>query len=156
MKKALLGILALTAVSSAAADSFGGFAGFGAGGAGLYYQTGSTTGSNLRFSLTGLNLFRGGSIGVGGEVAYLNNFSGLSLGGLDTYYGAGLGASVSVGANLGLTAYPHGLLGVRYNVTGPFNVFGEVNAGPTIGLSTGSSGLGFGFGARIGVDYQFR
>ncbi|WP_019585499.1 hypothetical protein [Deinococcus apachensis] len=152
MKKALLGILALTAVSSAAADSFGGFVGLGAGGAGLYYQTGS----NLRFGLTGLNLFRGGSIGVGGEVAYLNNFSGLSLGGLTPYYGAGLGASVSVGANLGLSAYPHGLLGVRYNVTGPFNVFGEVNAGPTLGLSTANSGIGFGFGARVGLDYQFR
>lgn len=154
MKKALLGILALTA--SASADSFGAFLGLGAGGSGLYYQTGSAAGSNLRFGLTGLNLFRGGSIGVGGEVAYLNSFGGLGLGGLNPYYGAGLGASVSVGANLGLSAYPHGLLGVRYNVTGPFSVFGEVNAGPTIGLSTANSGLGFGFGARLGVDYQLR
>lgn len=156
MKNPLLSLLALTAVSAvstAAADSFGGYIGTSAG---LYYQNDLTATSNLRYSINALNLFRGGSIGVGGEVAYLRNFGGASLGGLSPYYGLGLGASVSLGANLGISAYPHGLAGLRYNVTEPLAVFAEVNAGPTISLGTANTGLGFGFGARLGVDYQFR
>lgn len=154
MKNTLLGFLALSAVSSASAASVGAY--FGTDATGVYYQTDRTATSNLRYGANVYNLFRGGTLSLGGEVASLNRISGQSLGGLDPYYGLGLGASLSIGANLGVAVYPHGLLGLRYNVSGPFTVFGEINAGPTLALGTGNFGLGLGFGARLGLDYQLR
>ncbi|WP_034352561.1 hypothetical protein [Deinococcus phoenicis] len=152
MKTALLGLMALTAVSSASAASVGGYAGTDAG---LYYQTDLSGTSAMRYSINALNLFSGGSIGVGGEVAYLNNISGQSLGGLAPYYGLGLGAGVSLGSSTGVSLYPHGLLGLRYNVAGPFSVFAEGNAGVRVGIGTGG-GVRVGAGARIGLDYRIR
>ncbi|MEW6422376.1 MAG: hypothetical protein AB1511_11725 [Deinococcota bacterium] len=155
MKNALIGFLALSAVSTASAASVGAY--FGTDATGVYYQTDRTATSNLRYGANVYNLFRGGTLSLGGEVAYLNNLNVPTIAaGLDPYYGLGLGASISIGANLGVAAYPHGLLGLRYNVSGPFTVFGEVNAGPTLALGTGNLGLGFGFGARLGLDYQLR
>ncbi|GAA5534652.1 hypothetical protein E5F05_18620 [Deinococcus metallilatus] len=155
MKKTLLGLLALTAVSSAAADSVGGHIGTTAG---LHYQTDLTANSAVRYglNLNALNLFRGGSVGLGGEVAYLRNAGSQNFGGLNPYYGFGLGVGASVGSYTGVSAYPHVLGGLGYNVAGPVSIFVEGNVGPTIAISNGGSGIGLGAGVRLGLNYQIR
>lgn len=156
MKKALLGLLALTAVSTAAADSVGGFIGTGAG---VYYRNDLTATSSVRYALNlnAVNLFRGGSLGLGGDVAYLGQFpGGQTLAGFNPYYGLGLGADVSLGSNNELSVYPHGLLGLEYQITTPISVFVEGSVGPSLALADGGLDLGFGYGARIGVNYTFR
>lgn len=153
MKKTLLGLLALGAVSSAGADSFGGHIGTTTG---LHYQTDLTANSAVRYglNLSTTGLFAG-AFRVGGEVAYLQNASGQSFGGLTPYYGFGLGAGAAVGSVLGVSAYPHVLGGLRYNVSQPLSVFVEGNVGATIGISTGGSGIRLGSGVRLGLDYRF-
>ncbi|MEF2278982.1 hypothetical protein V3W47_11800 [Deinococcus sp. YIM 134068] len=156
MKKALLGLLALSAVSSAAADSVGGSIGTGLT---VHYQTDLTSTSSIRYGLNldALNLFRGGSLAIGGDVAYLGELNGSqALGPFDPYYGLGLGAYVSLGSSSGLVVYPNGILGLNFQVTTPLSVFVEGSAGPRIVVGTGSTGIDFGFGARVGVNYQFR
>lgn len=158
MKKALFGLLALSAVSTAAADSVGGYLGTGAG---VYYRQDLTVNSSVRYALNlnAVNLFRGGSLALGGDVAYLGQIrTGASLAGFNPYYGLGLGAEVSLGSTTGLAVYPHGLLGLEYQITTPLSVFVEGSVGPYLSLGT-SGGLGFdllGFGARVGVNYTFR
>ena len=75
-----------------------------------------------------------------------------TLGGLDPYYGVGLGAGVSLGGTNAVSVYPHVLGGLSYSVTAPLSVFGELNAGPSITVGSNTSVL-FGIGARIGVNY---
>ncbi|WP_102126390.1 hypothetical protein [Deinococcus planocerae] len=157
MKKALFGLLALSAVSTAAADSVGGFLGTSSG---LYYRQDLTVNSSVRYALNldAVNLFRGGSLGIGGDVAYLGTIrSGANLAGFNPYYGLGLGASVSLGSNNAVAVYPHGLLGLEYQVTTPLSVFVEGSLGPSLAIGDGGLGFNFlGFGARVGLNYNFR
>lgn len=154
MKKTLLGLLALSAVSAAAADSVGGHIGTTAG---VHYQTDLTADSAVRYglNLNAINLFRGGSVGLGGEVVYLRNI-GQSFGPLSPYYGFGLGIGASVGSYTGVSAYPHVLGGLSYNVAGPISVFVEGNVGPTVAISNAGSGIGLGAGVRVGANYRIR
>lgn len=153
MKKTLFGLLALGAVSSAGADAVGGYIGTDAG---LFYQSDLTATSAVRYglNLNAVNLFRGGSLGLGGEVAYLNDLSGQNLGGLNPYYGFGLGADVSLGGVTSVSVYPHALAGLRYDVAGPFSVFVEGNAGARVAVGNVGTGVRLGVGARIGLNYQ--
>lgn len=157
MKKTLLGLLALGAVttaSTAAADSVGGYVGTDAG---VYYRSDLTGDSAVRYglNLSALSLFRGGVVSLGGEVAYTRNLADVG-GGLTPYYGFGLGLGATLGSVVGVSAYPHVLGGVSYNLTGPLSVFGEASVGPAIGLSTAGSGFGIGYSARIGLNYNLR
>lgn len=154
MKKTFLGLLALGAVSSAGADSFGGHIGTTAG---VHYQTDLTADSAVRYglNLSATRLFRG-EFGVGGEVAYLRDATGQDLGGLTPYYGFGLGVGAAVGSRIGVSAYPHVLGGLNYTVAGPFSVFVEGNVGPTIAVATSGTGIGFGGGVRLGLNYELR
>ncbi|MFD2609348.1 hypothetical protein ACFSR9_07860 [Deinococcus taklimakanensis] len=158
MKKALLSVAALAAVSSASAANYiGGFVGTDAG---LHYQQDISSTSAMRYAITGLGLFSG-AVSIGGEVAYLNDATTGNTGGLDPYYGFGLGAGVGIGNGAaGVSLYPHVLGGLKYNLgaTSPLTVFGELNAGPAIAFATTGSnsaaGVGFGWGARIGLNYR--
>ncbi|WP_084051020.1 hypothetical protein [Deinococcus hopiensis] len=157
MKKTLLGLglLTLTTFPVAAADSVGGHIGTSAG---IHYQSDVSADSAVRYGLNldAVNLFRGGSVGLGGEVAYLRNAGGDNFGGLNPYYGFGLGIGVSLGAYTGITAYPHALAGLSYNVTGPLSVFVEGNAGVNVGFSNAGSGIAPRVGVRIGLNYRLR
>ncbi|GAA5438593.1 hypothetical protein CBQ26_01310 [Deinococcus indicus] len=158
MKKTILGLLAITAVSSASAASYvGGSVGSGAT---LHYQTDLTGSSAMRY---GLNLdatnfnFNRDNVSVGGSVDYLGDFvgTGSALGGLTPYYGLGLGAGVVLGQGGGVSVYPHGTLGLRYNVTDPLSFFVEGNVGPRITVGgTNASNTRLGSGARIGLNYR--
>ncbi|MBZ9750574.1 hypothetical protein GO986_12920 [Deinococcus sp. HMF7620] len=156
MKKTLLGLLALTAVSTAAAaTSVGGSVGSGAS---LHLQNDLTPSSAIRYGLnltaTGFNFNR---LSVGGSVDYLADFgpSDASLGGLSPYYGFGLGAGLYLGTGGGIVLYPHGTLGLRYNVTDPLSVFVEGDLGPAVYVGgVSSSAVGFGGTARIGLNYR--
>ena len=156
MKKTILGLLAITAVSSASAASYvGGSVGSGAT---LHYQTDLTGSSAMRY---GLNLdatnFNFNNLAVGGSVDYLGDFvgTGSALGGLTPYYGLGLGAGVVLGEGGGVSVYPHGTLGLRYNVTDPLSIFVEGNVGPRISVGgTNASNVSVGSGARIGLNYR--
>lgn len=158
MKKTILGLLAITAVSSASAASYvGGSVGSGAT---LHYQTDLTSSSAMRY---GLNLdatnfnFNRDNVSIGGSVDYLGDFvgTGSALGGLTPYYGLGLGAGVVLGTGGGVSVYPHGTLGLRYNVTDPLSVFVEGNIGPRITVGgTNASNTRLGSGARIGLNYR--
>ncbi len=158
MKKTILGLLAITAVSSASAASYvGGSVGSGAT---LHYQTDLTGSSAMRY---GLNLdatnfnFNRDNVSVGGSVDYLGDFvgTGSALGGLTPYYGLGLGAGVVLGQGGGVSVYPHGTLGLRYNVTDPLSFFVEGNIGPRITVGgTNASNTRLGSGARIGLNYR--
>ena len=156
MKKTVLGLLAITAVSSASAASYvGGSVGSGAT---LHYQTDLTGSSAMRY---GLNLdatnFQFNNLAIGGSVDYLGDFvgTGSALGGLTPYYGLGLGAGVVLGNSGGVSLYPHGTLGLRYNVTDPLSFFVEGNVGPRITVGgTNASNTRLGAGARIGLNYR--
>lgn len=159
MKKlTLLATLALAAASTPAlADNYLG----GSIGSGLtvHYQSDLSASSAVRY---GLNLsFFGlgaGGLSVGGGVDYLNDISNQSFGGLNPYYGFGLDAGVGLGSVTSVVLYPHVLGGLSFDISTPLSVFGEVNAGPAIGFATsgGSSatGVSFGYGARIGLNYR--
>ncbi len=152
MKKMFLSLLALGAVSSAsAATSIGGS--IGSGGS-LYLQRDVDALSATRYSLDlDATNFDFNSLAVGGTVDYLRNATAGSLGGLNPYYGLGLGAGISLGnSNNNVQLYPHVLGGLSYNVTAPLSVFGELNAGPSIKVGNNTS-VFLGIGARIGVNY---
>ncbi|WP_407569673.1 hypothetical protein [Deinococcus altitudinis] len=160
MKKiTLLATLALAATSSAFADNY--FGGSIGSGATIHYQTDLSAASAVRY---GLNLsfvgLSSNGLTLGGGVDYLNDVStgGQSFGGLSPYYGFGLDAGVGLGSITSIVLYPHVLGGLSYNVTAPLSVFGEVNAGPAIGFATAggssSTGVSFGYGARIGLNYR--
>lgn len=154
MKKTLLAltVLTLAATSASAATYFGGSVGSGLT---VHYQRDLTPASAVRY---GLNLsavgFNFGTLSVGGGVDYLSNISGQNFGGLNPYYGFGLDAGVYLGGANGVSIYPHALGGLKYNLSAPLSVFGELNAGPNISVATSGTGIGFGFGARIGLNYQ--
>jgi hypothetical protein len=154
MKKMLLPLtlLALTASSASAANYLGGSVGSGLT---LHYQSDLTASSAIRY---GLNLsavgFNFGTLSVGGGVDYLSNISGQNFGGLNPYYGFGLDAGVYLGGANGVSVYPHALGGLKYNLSTPLSVFGELNAGPNISVGGAGTGVGFGFGARIGLNYR--
>jgi hypothetical protein len=156
MKMTLLGLLALTAVSTASAASYvGGSVGSGLT---LHYQNDLTAASAMRY---GLNLdatnFNFSHLSVGGSVDYLGDFTGTgsSLGGLTPYYGLGLGAGVVLGSGGGFSLYPHGTLGLRYNITDPLSLFVEGNVGPVVSVGgTAAAGVSVGAGARIGLNYR--
>lgn len=154
MKKAILGLLALTAVSTAsAADYVGVSVGSGAS---IHYQRDLNSTSAMRYSL---NLdavgFSFNTLSLGGSVDYLADIPGAGgMGGFVPYYGLGLGAGVALGGVTGVSVYPHGTLGLSYQVTDPLSVFVEGNAGPAVTVSTGGTGIGFGFGARVGLNYM--
>ncbi|ACO44871.1 hypothetical protein DEDE109153_12745 [Deinococcus deserti] len=156
MKKVLLGLMALTAASPALAAGYvGGSVGSGAS---LHYQQDLTTNSAMRYSLnlesTGFNF---NTLTVGGSVDYLADIPSTStLGGLTPYYGLGLGIGVAVGNTTGVMVYPHGNLGLRYQVSAPLSIFGEGNVGPSIVVSSAGTGIGFGFGAKIGLNYRIQ
>lgn len=154
MKKMLMGLttVALAASTASAANYVGGSIGSGFT---VHYQTDLAAGSAIRY---GLNLsavgFNFGTLSVGGGVDYLSNFSAQNFGGLNPYYGFGLDAGVYIGNATGVAVYPHVLAGLSYNVSEPLSVFGELNAGPSISIGNGATGIGFGYGARIGLNYR--
>lgn len=156
MKTAALTVLALTAVSSASAATYvGGSIGSGAT---LHYQRDLTGASAIRY---GLNLdatnFNFRALSINGTVDYLADFAGTgSLGGFTPYYGVGLGVGAGLGDNLGLSVYPHGTLGLRYNVTDPLSVFVEGNVGLAVrvGSGTNTTTVKLGSNARIGLNYR--
>lgn len=158
MKKTLIGFLALSALGTASAANYVGGS-IGTGGS-IHYQTDRNASSAVRYSLdlasTGLSF---SSLRLGGSVDYLMNVPQTTPSALVPYYGAGLGAYVGLGGGVGVSVYPHVLLGAKYNVNAtPFSVFGELNAGPSIGFVTTSAGsatgFGFGWGARLGLNYM--
>ncbi|BBN93417.1 hypothetical protein DEIGR_103099 [Deinococcus grandis] len=158
MKTTLLGLMTLTALSGASAATYiGGSVGSGAT---IHYQTDLTGASAMRY---GLNLdatnfdFSRDNVSVGGSIDYLGDFvgTGSALGGLTPYYGLGLGAGVVLGQGGGVSVYPHGTLGLRYNVTDPLSFFVEGNIGPRITVGgTNASNTRLGSGARIGLNYR--
>ncbi|MFC4640481.1 hypothetical protein [Deinococcus hohokamensis] len=156
MKKALLSLLAITTVSSAsAATSVGASVGSGVS---LHLQQDLTSTSAMRYSLNlEATQFNFNRLSVGGSVDYLADIpSTSSLGGLTPYYGLGLGAGVALGNGAGVSIYPHANLGMRYDVSSPLSIFGELNAGPAIVVGGGATGIGFGFGAKIGLNYRIQ
>ncbi|GGL96703.1 hypothetical protein [Deinococcus aerophilus] len=156
MKKATLTLLALSAVSSASAANYiGGSIGSGVT---LQYQSDLTSNSAIRY---GLNLdatnFNFRALSVNGSVDYLADFAGVGpLGGFTPYYGVGLGVGAGIGENLGLSVYPHGTLGLRYNVTDPLSLFVEGNVGlqVQVGSGTNTTNVKLGSNARIGLNYR--
>lgn len=149
----LLALATAATTSTAAADKFGAHIGTSNG---LQYVQDLSSASSLRYSLNLdlINLFSGGSLAVGGDVAYLNDFGGTTSD-FAPYYGAGLGAYVSVGKSTGVSVYPHGIVGLNFALTDPFSVFVEGSLGARIGVGSASS-FGLGYGARLGVNYRFR
>ena len=153
MKLTLLATLALAAATSSLADNFiGGSIGSGAT---LHYQSDLSATSAVRYGLN-LSFFGISSSGLtlGGGVDYLNTLSSQSYGGLSPYYGFGLDAGVALGNGAGVSIYPHVLGGLSFDVSTPLSVFGEINAGPSITVGSGNTGIGFGYGARIGLNYR--
>lgn len=152
MKKTVFGLLALSALSSASAANYVGGS-IGTGGS-LHYQQDRTATSAMRYSLdlaaTGLSF---NNLRVGGSFDYLMNMPDQSGSALTPYYGAGLGAYVSLGSATGVGLYPHALIGAKYNLSAPLSVFGEVNAGPYFAVGS-SSVISFGWGARLGLNYM--
>lgn len=156
MKKMLIGLTTLALASAAtpalADNYFGGSIGSGLT---LHYQTDLSNASAIRY---GLNLsfvgISSSGLALGGGVDYLNDVSGTNFGGLNPYYGFGLDAAVALGSSTGVAVYPHVLGGLSYNVSAPLSVFGELNAGPSIAIGGGTTGIGFGYGARIGLNYR--
>lgn len=151
MKKALIGLMALSAVSTASAANYvGGFIGSDAG---VFYQKDTSATSSMRYGLTGLGLFSG-AISVAGEADYLTSIGGQE-GAVNPYAGGGLAVGVALsGGGGGVALYPHGLIGAKYNLSGPLSVFGELNAGPVVAFGGGVSVFGFGWGGRLGVKYM--
>jgi hypothetical protein len=158
IKTLLIGLttFALAASTASAANYIGGSVGSGAT---IHYQRDLTGSSAVRY---GLNLsavgFNFNTLTLGAGVDYLSNIAvarSAGLGGLAPYYGFGLDAGVALGNVTFVGIYPHGLAGIKYNISSPLSVFGEINAGPNIfvGNATGSS-INFGFGARIGLNYR--
>lgn len=167
MKKTLIGFVALSALSTASAANYAGVS-FGTSGTGsafggnfsVHYQQDRTATTAMRYSLdlaaTSLSF---NAFTIGGSVDYLANIPNTAQGALTPYYGFGLGATIGMGGGVGgIGLYPHGILGAKYNVSAPLSVFGELNAGPAIGFATsgGSSAaaFGFGWGARLGINYM--
>ncbi|UBV42405.1 hypothetical protein LAJ19_12350 [Deinococcus taeanensis] len=158
MKKMLLGLITLTALTGASAATYiGGSVGSGAT---IHYQTDLTGASALRYGLnldaTNFNFSRN-NVSIGGSVDYLGDFvgTGSALGGLTPYYGLGLGAGVVLGEGGGVSVYPHGTLGLRYNVTDPLSFFVEGNVGPRITVGgTNASNVTLGSGVRVGLTYR--
>ena len=154
MKKMLIGLttLALAASTASAAGYIGGSIGSGFT---VHYQSDLNASSAVRY---GLNLsavgFNFNTLTIGGGVDYLSSFSGRNFGGLDPYYGFGLDAGIGLGSYTGVSIYPHVLAGLSYNVSAPLSVFGELNAGPSITVASAGTGIGFGYGARIGLNYR--
>jgi len=154
MKKTLLTLTALVALAStaSAANYIGGSIGSGAT---IHYQSDLTSTSAVRY---GLNLsfvgLSSSGLTLGGGVDYLNDVSNQGFGGLNPYYGFGLDAGVALGSVTGVSIYPHVLGGLKYNVSTPLSVFGELSAGPSITVANSNTGIGFGYGARIGVNYR--
>lgn len=148
-----LALAAAATTSTAAADKFGVHVGTSDG---LQYVQDLSSASSIRYSLNLdlVNLFSGGSLAVGGDVAYLNDF-GSDAGGFTPYYGAGLGAYVSIGTSTGVAVYPHGILGLNFALTDPFSVFLEGSLGARVGVGSATT-FGVGYGARLGVNYRFR
>ena len=158
MKKlTLLATLAFAATSSAFADNYiGGSIGSGAT---IHYQSDQSATSAVRY---GLNLsfvgLSSNGLTLGGGVDYLNDVSGQSFGGLNPYYGFGLDAAFGLGSVSSVVLYPHVLGGLSFDVSNPLSIFAEVNAGPAIGFATGGSssatGVSFGYGGRLGLNYR--
>ncbi len=157
MKKTLIGLLALSAISTASAANYvGGSIGSGFS---IHYQTDRTATSAMRYSLNlDATQFDFNQLTLGGSVDYLSNFGSQSLGsGISPYYGLGLGAGVGINDNsngTGVGIYPHGLVGLKYQISTPLSLFGEVNAGPDIQLASGDTHVDFGYGLRIGINYM--
>jgi hypothetical protein len=154
IKTLLIGLttFALAASTASAANYLGGSVGSGVT---LHYQTDLRASSAVRYglNLTALN-FDFNSLSIGGGVDYLTPFQGQNFNGFGPYYGFGLDAGVYLNsANSGVSIYPHGLLGLKYNINAPLSVFVEANAGLNIRVGSGG-GAGFGSGARIGLNYR--
>lgn len=173
MKRTILsfGLALLSSLSVASAANYlGGSVSVknGVGGLNLHYKTDLNPGAKIRYALN-LDVLNVNSYGtaLGGDVAYLADLAlqGGKRGPLSPYYGAGLGAVVYLGKHASAVGlYPHGLIGVRYNISSPLDVFGEVNAGPAVvfggasvgNVSAGSSHFQFGWGARVGINYRLK
>lgn len=149
----LLALSAAATTSTAAADKFGVHIGTSDG---IQYVQDLSSASSIRYSvnLDLVTLLAGGSLAVGGDAAYLNDF-GSDTGSFTPYYGAGLGVYVSVGKATGVAVYPHGILGLNFALTDPFSVFVEGSVGARVGVGSATT-FGFGYGARLGVNYRFR
>ncbi|PTA68894.1 hypothetical protein [Deinococcus arcticus] len=154
MKKTLFGLLALSALSTAAAaTSVGASVGSGVS---LHLQNDLTSSSAMRYSLN-LNAtnFNFNRLSVGGSVDYLADFNAndAALGGLNPYYGIGLGAEVGLGAGSSISLTPQGTLGLRYNVTPPLSIFVEGSLGVKVTVGAGG-GVAPAGNARIGLNYR--
>lgn len=160
MNKTLVGFFVLASLTSASAASYvGGSIGTGAS---IHYQQDRNATSAMRYSLdltsTGFDF---GALRIGGSVDYLANMPTNSAAGLGLtpYYGLGLGAGIGIGNKaVGGVVYPHALIGAKYNVSAPLSIFGELGAGPAIGLGVAEGQVGggvhFGWNARLGVNYM--
>ncbi|GAA5501837.1 hypothetical protein Dxin01_01576 [Deinococcus xinjiangensis] len=160
MKKALIGLLTLSALSTASAANYvGGSVSIknGIGGLNLHYQQDRNATSAMRYSLDldALNVGSGG-VSVGGSVDYLANIPNQTAmtTPITPYYGLGLGAGVALGSGSAVALYPHGVLGAKFQLSNPLSIFAEGNAGPRVVLASGASNVGFGWGARVGVNYM--
>ncbi|MDV6373193.1 hypothetical protein [Deinococcus arenicola] len=158
MRKALIVTALAAAVATTSASAAGYVGGSVGSGATIHYQNDLSTNSALRY---GLNLdatnFNFKALSVNATVDYLSDFAGVgSLGGFAPYYGVGLGVGAGLGDNFGLSVYPHGLVGLRYNVTAPLSVFVEGTAGAQVRVGTGNNATNvkFGSNARIGLNYR--
>ncbi|TSA86802.1 hypothetical protein FNU79_06330 [Deinococcus detaillensis] len=165
MNKILVGLAALTFASATTASASTYIGGSVGSGGAVHYQTDLSSGSAVRYSL---NLyatnFNFGQLSVGASVDYLTDLNNTNInvntpnttfGGLTPYYGFGLGAGVGVGSVTGVSVYPHVLGGIKYQLSDPLSIFGELDAGINVAVSNAGTGVGFGSNARIGVMYKF-
>ncbi|MGX9686252.1 hypothetical protein ACTQ9L_03805 [Deinococcus wulumuqiensis] len=169
MKKLTLSLLALTALSSAsAAERFG----FYLLGAQYERDTNATDSFRVGLGLPVAGVFEGtGVVGVTGNVGWLRHTRTLNGDGtgVQPYYGAGLGLSTVFASNSqasvgGVVVYPHVLGGANFGLNDRWALFAEASAGVNVyavGASSSyssdsTSGVGPGFGLRVGASYRIR
>ncbi|RIH90890.1 hypothetical protein Mterra_00115 [Calidithermus terrae] len=139
-------LFVLSSLGFAQSDGFGVYSGIPEW-LGIQYQS-----NNLRF---------GGGIsfaGLGASADFIIAEMPIAVSGgneLSWYYGAGVGAGfwafLSAG---GFYIFPHALLGIEYRLAGTtFSFYGEGQLGASIVLA-GGSGVGFGYGTRVGVIFR--
>lgn len=158
MKRLFLALAALSLPSVAGAAAVGGFAGSDAG---VFYLTNrGEHGRALRFNLNAnLSAFHldtlSNTFAVGGGVDYLHNLPGTdNFDPIRMYYGLGLSASMTLKSDHAYSLYPHGTLGMEYELSRNLTVFFEGNAGPVIGFKDGKTGYGPQAGARVGIIHM--
>lgn len=150
MKKLLAALALLTAVSSASAATYvGGSLGYPY--ANVHYQRDMDSVSATRF---GLNLAPFSGFGVGLSADYLHNFntSSSTLNTFSPYYGFGADVLGYFSNGSFFVAYPHGLVGGKFDFDPRLSAFLELNLGYYI--SSYSYVHGLGYGTRLGINYR--